>query len=72
MGKTSEPILVSPDYEIVIPAAVTKTLNVQPGQRLQIVPYKGRIELIPIGPPETARGFLRGIDTDIDRDDDRL
>ena len=71
MGKTLEPILVSPDYEIVIPAAVTKTLNVRPEQRLQVVPYQGRIELVPIGPAQAARGFLRGIDTDVDRDDDR-
>jgi hypothetical protein len=64
-----ETLWVSPEYEIVIPPAVTKALNVQPGQRVQAILYQGRIELIPIGPPASARGFLTGIDTDIEHDE---
>jgi AbrB family looped-hinge helix DNA binding protein len=67
-----ETVFVSPEYEIVIPLAIREAFNIQPGQRMQMIPFKGRIELIPIGPPEAVRGFLAGIDTDVDRDNDQV
>ena len=40
-------ITVSPKYQIVIPKTVRKALNLQPGQKMQVIEYAGRIELIP-------------------------
>ena len=47
-------------------------LDLEPGQKLQAIGYKGRIELIPVEPIEASRGFLRGIDTSVPRESDRL
>ena len=65
-------VTVSPKFQIVIPKAVRDALSIEPGQKVQVIQYLNRIELIPIRPMESARGFLRGIDPTIDREDDRI
>ncbi len=65
-------VTVSPKYQVVIPSQVRKVLGVEPGQKIQVLLYDNRIEMIPIKPVEEARGFLRGIDTSIEREVDRL
>jgi AbrB family looped-hinge helix DNA binding protein len=65
-------VMVSPQFQIVIPKPIREALNIQPGQKIQVVQYQNRIELIPIRPITTARGFLKGIDTTIVREEDRL
>ncbi|MCJ7708997.1 MAG: AbrB/MazE/SpoVT family DNA-binding domain-containing protein [Anaerolineales bacterium] len=62
---------VSPKFQVVIPLRVRRALGIRPGQKIQVIPYEGRIELIPIRPLKQARGFLRGIDTSIERERDR-
>ncbi len=62
---------ISPKYQVVIPARVRRALGIRPGQKVQVIPYNGRIELIPITPIKQARGFLRGIDTTVEREPDR-
>ncbi len=62
---------VSPKYQVVIPLRVRRALGVRPGQKVQVIPYEGRIELVPLGPIRKARGFLRGIDTTVERESDR-
>jgi AbrB family looped-hinge helix DNA binding protein len=62
---------VSPKFQVVIPLRVRKALGIRPGQKIQVIPYEGRIELIPIRPLKQAKGFLRGIDTSVERDQDR-
>lgn len=65
-------VSVSPKFQIVIPKAIREALNIQPGQRVQVIQYQNRIELIPIRPVKLARGFLKGIDTTVNRDEDRV
>ena len=65
-------VLVSPKYQVVIPKLVREALNLQPGQRMQVIQYQNRIELVPLRPIKSARGFLHGIDTTVEREDDRL
>ena len=67
-----ETVTVSPKYQVVIPSRVRKVLGVEPGQKIQVLLYDNRIEMIPIKPAKEARGFLRGIDTSIEREVDRL
>jgi len=62
---------VSPKFQVVIPLRVRRALGIRPGQKIQVIPYEGRIELIPIRPLKQARGFLRGIDTSVEREQDR-
>lgn len=65
-------VTVSPKFQIVIPKAIREALNIQSGQKVQVVRYQNRIELIPIRPIKSARGFLQGIDTTVEREEDRL
>ena len=67
-----EAVLVSPKYQVVIPRAVRAALGIRPGQRMQVIHYEDRIELIPIRPTHEMRGFLKGIDTTIEREPDRV
>lgn len=67
-----ETTTVSTKYQVVIPLRVRRALGIRPGQKVQVIPYEGRIELIPLEPMKKARGFLRGIDTRIEREPDRL
>jgi AbrB family looped-hinge helix DNA binding protein len=65
-------VTVSPKYQVVIPLAIREALGLRPGQKVQAIQYQDRIELIPVRPMRKARGLLRGIDTAVPRDDDRL
>ena len=64
-------VSISPKYQVVIPKAIREALDIRPGQKVQVIRYENRIELIPIRPIKEARGFLKGIDTTIEREDDR-
>jgi len=63
---------VSPKFQVVIPLRVRRALGLRPGQRVQVIPYEGRIELVPLEPIKKARGFLKGIDTTVEREPDRV
>ena len=62
---------VSTKYQVVIPKKVRDEMGIEPGQKVQVIPYMGRIELIPIRDIKEGRGFLDGIDTTIDREPER-
>ncbi|HVR99604.1 MAG TPA: AbrB/MazE/SpoVT family DNA-binding domain-containing protein [Thermoanaerobaculia bacterium] len=65
-------VTVSPKFQVVIPREVREALAIQPGEKLQVFQYENRIELIPVRPIREMRGFLKGIDTTVERDPDRL
>ncbi len=65
-------VTVSPKFQVVIPLAIREALGIRPGQKIQAIQYHDRIELIPLRPIRKARGLLKGIDTSIARDDDRM
>jgi len=67
-----ETVTVSPKFQVVIPQRVREALGLKPGQKVQVIPYEGRIELIPVVPIRRARGFLKGIDTEVKREPDRV
>jgi AbrB family looped-hinge helix DNA binding protein len=62
---------VSTKYQVVIPKKVRDELGIEPGQKVQVIPYLGRIELIPVDDIKESRGFLEGIDTKVEREPDR-
>lgn len=65
-------VKVSPKFQVVIPLEIRRTLKVSPGERLQVLPYQGRIELVPLKNIRKMRGFAKGIDSTIEREADRL
>jgi looped-hinge helix DNA binding domain, AbrB family len=64
-------VTVSPKYQVVIPKEIREALKIAPGQKVQVVAYQSRIELIPVRQLRRMRGFLRGISTAVVRDADR-
>ena len=65
-------VTISPKYQIVIPKDIREKLHLSPGQKVEAVAYEGRIELIPVMPVRKMRGFLKGLDTRIEREADRI
>lgn len=67
-----ETVTLSPKFQVVIPQAVREALELQPGEKLQVIHYEDRIEFIPVRKMREMRGFLKGMNTDIERDEDRI
>ena len=65
-------VTVSPKYQIVIPKEIRESMGIVAGQKVQITSYQGRIEVIPLKPIKEMRGFLKGIDTTVLREQDRV
>jgi AbrB family looped-hinge helix DNA binding protein len=65
-------VTLSPKYQVVIPLPVRRTMRLRPGQKMQVVGYEGRIELIPERDIAELQGFLKGINTTVNREEDRL
>jgi AbrB family looped-hinge helix DNA binding protein len=65
-------VTISPKYQIVIPKEIRQKLKLKPGQKLQIIQIGDRLEFITVKSIKETRGFLKGIDTSIEREEDRL
>lgn len=65
-------VTVSPKYQVVIPKVVRESMRLRPGQKLKVIQYEGRIELILDRDISELKGFLKGIDTEFVREDDRV
>ncbi len=65
-------VTVSPKFQVVIPKEIRDTLRLRPGQKMRVIEYDGRIELIPDRDISELRGFLKGIDTRTEREKDRV
>jgi len=65
-------VTVSPKYQIVIPKEIRESMGIVSGQKVQMMSYQGRIEVIPLKSMKEMRGFLKGIDTSIVREEDRV
>ena len=65
-------VTISPKFQVVIPKSIRDDLQLTPGQQVEAVAYDNRIELIPVRPIAELKGFLAGIDTSLEREDDRL
>ncbi len=70
-GDDVQQLKVSPKYQVVIPKAIREYLRIEPGQRLQVVPYGDRIELVPMRRIGDLRGFLADMDPRLEREPDR-
>jgi AbrB family looped-hinge helix DNA binding protein len=62
-------VTVSPKFQVVIPRAVREKIGLKPGQKLLVFEYDNNIILIPMRPIQQARGSIRGIDTDVQREE---
>ncbi|MGB7203581.1 MAG: AbrB/MazE/SpoVT family DNA-binding domain-containing protein [Pyrinomonadaceae bacterium] len=65
-------VTLSSKFQVVIPQGIREELQLKPGEKLRVMRYLDRVEMIPVRPIKEMRGFLSGIDTSIEREDDRL
>lgn len=63
---------ISPKFQVVIPKEIRESMKLSAGMKVEFIPYDGRIELIPLRPIEELEGYLKGIDTTIIREKDRI
>ncbi len=65
-------VTLSPKFQVVIPQPVRDLLKLKAGQKLQIFALGERIELVPMKPMKEMRGFIKGMNTNFEREPDRL
>lgn len=63
-------VTVSPKYQVVIPLAIREKIGVKPGQKMQVIAFDNKVILIPVRPIREARGSLKGINTDVQREEE--
>lgn len=64
-------VTISSEYGVVIPNEMRESLGLSPGQEMLVVQQAGRIELVPVVSVKQSRGFLKGIDSTVLREDPR-
>lgn len=67
-----ETVTLSPKFQVVIPQSIREALKLKAGEKLRVIRYGNRVEYIPIRKIKELQGSLKGIDTNIEREDDRL
>jgi AbrB family looped-hinge helix DNA binding protein len=65
-------VTVSPKFQVVIPQAIREALRITAGEKLRVMIYGDRLEFVPVRPIKEMRGFLRGMDSQIEQEEDRL
>jgi len=70
--------MLSADYRVEIPPALRRAFGAHPGQPVTIELRDGHLEIAPVNAPaslrpiQQCRGLLRGMDTEFERDGDRV
>jgi len=52
---------ISSKYQVVIPKDIREKLHLKSGQKMTVVVKGGVVYLIPEKPPESFKGFLKGM-----------
>jgi AbrB family looped-hinge helix DNA binding protein len=65
-------VKVSPKFQVVIPKEIRESSGIKVGSKMDMFVYDGLIELVPIKSMKSLKGSLPGIDTNIQRDSDRV
>ncbi|MCF7797446.1 MAG: AbrB/MazE/SpoVT family DNA-binding domain-containing protein [Lentisphaeria bacterium] len=65
-------VTISPKFQVVIPKAIRREMELKPGQKLQVIQMEDRIEFILVKDLKEMQGFLKGMDTAIEREQDRV
>jgi AbrB family looped-hinge helix DNA binding protein len=72
MEVTMSTVTVSPKFQVVIPREVREEMKLKAGDKVKVFCFRNRLELVPVRGIASMRGFLRGIDTTVERGPDRV
>jgi AbrB family looped-hinge helix DNA binding protein len=67
-----ETVTISPKFQIVIPQRIRESMGLCSGEKAHVLAFRNRMEIIPIRDVQTLRGYLKGIDTSVVRQGDRV
>ena len=67
-----ETVTISPRFQIVIPQQIRESMRLRSGEKARVLAFRNRIEIIPIRDVRALRGYLKGIDTSVVREGDRV
>jgi AbrB family looped-hinge helix DNA binding protein len=62
--------IISTKYQVVIPRKIREQYHLKPGQKVVFIPYKNSLRVVIVPPISEGYGFLEGIDSSIDRDEE--
>jgi AbrB family looped-hinge helix DNA binding protein len=65
-------VTVSSKFQVVIPKEIREDVGLKVGTVMEVITYGTRIEFVPIQPIKNLKGLFKGLNTDIEREDDRL
>ncbi len=65
-------VTISPKFQVVIPEMIRLAMRLKAGEKVFVFQYENRIEYIPLKNMKDMRGFLKGIDTSVEREKDRV
>jgi AbrB family looped-hinge helix DNA binding protein len=65
-------VTISSKFQMVIPRSAREKWNVKPGQKVRLIVYGNRLEVIPVRDIKEAHGFLKGMSSEIEREEDCL
>jgi len=68
----TDTVTISPKFQVVIPKAIREQMKLQPGQKVRVLAYGDHLSFVPVRPIKSMRGFLKGLETTVEREDDRL
>ncbi len=63
-------VTVSPKFQVVIPQQIRRQMGVKSGQKLRVIAYDNQVIFIPLRPLHEARGALKGIHADVQREEE--
>lgn len=63
-----ETVSISPKFQVVIPKGIRELFNLKAGEKMVMIPYDGRIEMVPKRDIKAMKGFLKGMDSDVRRE----
>lgn len=65
-----ETVTISPKYQVVIPQRIRESLGLRSGEKVRMLSFQGRVEIIPVRKLGQMRGYLKGINTQFEREGD--
>jgi len=65
-------VTISPKFQVVIPQRIREAMGLRSGEKVQMIAYRNRIEIIPIQEVRKLRGAFKGMNTSFEREGDRL